>query len=201
MMGSRVMMTDGRDFRQPALVSGRQCGACTVCCKILPVATKELKKTANVLCQHCDEGRGCRIYETRPVVCCGFYCEWLLNPQIPATWRPDKSGIFIERIAREHIDDIPKACAADYAISFMLVQPDAIERPALIETIAEYTSRRIATFLTIPGPAGYLPAQMFLNDVLGSAAAKRDFAGMMIALRQALAALSSQEFERVPGFD
>jgi len=194
-------MNGSRDARQPAVVHGRECGACTVCCKILPVASKELEKTANVLCLHCDEGRGCRIYEARPVVCRGFYCEWLLNPQIPATWRPDKSGIFIERIAREHIEEIPKGYAADYAVSFMLVRPDAVERPALVEAIADYVARSVAIFLTIPGPAGYLPAQIFLNEFMESAVAKRDFAGMMIVLRQALAALSRQEFERVPGFN
>lgn len=194
-------MKGTKDIRQPALVSARQCGTCTVCCKILPINTSELKKTANLLCQHCEEGRGCRIYETRPVVCRGFYCEWRLNPEISATWRPDKSGIFIERIARGHIEEIPKGYAADYAISLMLVRVDAIERPALAETIAEYIARRIATFLTIPGPPGYLPAQMFLNEVMESAVAKRDSARMMVTLRQAFAALSSQEFERVPGFD
>lgn len=194
-------MNGTKDIQQPAVASARQCGTCTVCCKILPVATKQLNKTANVLCRHCEEGRGCRIYETRPVVCRGFYCEWLLNPQIPATWRPDKSGIFIERIARQHIEGIPKTYAADYAISFMLIRPEAIDRPAVIETIAEYVARRVAIFLTIPGPPGYLPAQLFLNEFMETAVAKRDSAGMMVTLRQAFAALSSQEFERVPGFD
>lgn len=186
---------------QRALVSGRQCGTCTICCRILPVNTKELRKTANLLCQHCDEGRGCRIYDTRPVVCRGFYCEWRLNPQIPATWRPDKSSIFIERIAREHIEEISEGYADAHAISFMLLRPDAIERPALVETIADYVVRRVAVFLTIPGPAGYLPAQLFLNEVMESAVAKRDLAGMIVILRRVVAALSRQDFERVPGFD
>jgi hypothetical protein len=124
-----------------------------------------------------------------------------LNPLIPATWRPDKSGIFIERIAREHVDGVPEGYAADYAISFMLLRPDAIERPAVVETIADYVARRVAILLTIPGPAGHLPAQIFLNEFLESAVATRDFAKMMVTLRQALAALSHQEFERVPAFD
>ncbi len=186
---------------QTAVVSGRECGACTVCCRILPIHTEELRKTANLLCQHCDEGRGCRIYESRPAACRGFYCEWLLNSQIPATWRPDKSGIFIDRIARQHIEDIPKTYAGDYAISFMLLRPDAIERPAVIETIADYVIRRVAVFLTIPGPAGHLPAQIFLNEVMETAVARRDAVGMIFVLRQALASLSRQEFERVPDFD
>jgi hypothetical protein len=196
------MMESGPgDIRQIAVVSGRECSACTVCCKIVPIHTNELKKTANVLCQHCDEGRGCRVYQARPEVCRGFYCEWRLNPHIPGTWRPDKSGIFMERVAREHIEGIPKGYADDYAISFMLLRPEAVERAALIETIAEYVIRRVAIFLTIPGPAGYLPAQMFLNEGMEGAVARRDFAGMKIVLRQALAALSGQAFEHVPDFD
>jgi hypothetical protein len=150
------------------------------------------------LCRHCDEGRGCRIYETRPEVCRGFYCEWRLNPQIPATWRPEKSGIFIERVPREHVQDIPEGYSSDYAILFMLLRPDAIARPALTETIAEYIVRRVATFLTIPGPVGYFPAQVFLNEVMESAVAKHDLERMTIVLRQALASLSRHEFERVP---
>lgn len=193
-------MNGTTDVRQPAVVSARQCGACTVCCSILPINTSELKKTANLLCQHCDEGRGCRIYANRPVVCRGFYCEWRLNAQIPATWRPDKSGIFIERIAREHVE-VPEGYAAGYAISFMLLRPEAIERPALIETIADYIARRVAIFLTIPGPAGHLPAQLFLNEVMESAVAKRDREAMLNIVRQAVATLSAQRFERVPDFD
>jgi len=194
-------MNNARDIGRSAVVNGRECGTCTVCCKILPIKTNEFRKIANVLCRHCDEGQGCRIYATRPEVCRGFYCEWRLNPQIPATWRPDKSGIFIDRIAREHIEEIPEGYAADYAISFMLLRPDAVERPAVTEAISDYIARRVPVFLTIPGPAGYLPAQIFLNEFLESAAAKRDREGMMTVLRQALASLFRQEFDPAPNFD
>ncbi len=151
-------MTDARENRQPAVLSGRQCGACTVCCKILPVNTEGLKKTANLLCEHCTEGQGCRIYETRPSVCRNFYCEWRLNPHIPATWRPEKSGIFVERVPREHIQDVPQGYGSDYAILFMLLRPDAIERPALIETVADYIFRRIPLFLSNSRPRWLLPS-------------------------------------------
>ena len=191
-------MEYARDTRQTAAVSGRACGACTTCCKILPINSRELKKTASVLCRHCDEGRGCRIYDKRPEVCRGFYCEWRLNPLIPATWRPDKSGIFVERVAREHIEEIPEGYAADYAILIMLLRPDAIDRPALSETIEEHVVRRVATFLAIPGPTGYFPAQVFLNEALKSAVAKRDREGMMVVLRQTLATLSRHAFEKCP---
>jgi len=183
---------------QPELLSSRQCGACTLCCRLLPINTEQFRKTANALCRHCNEGRGCRIYESRPGFCRGFYCEWRLNPQIPATWRPEKSGIFIERIAREHIQDIPDTYDSVYGVLFMLLRQDAIDRPALIETIAGYIFRRVPVFLSIPGPAGYLPAQIFLNEAIESAAARRDLGGMMIIVRQALEALKRHEFEPVP---
>ena len=193
-------MTGFREAAQAGLVTGRQCGACTVCCKLLPVNVSGLQKTANVLCQHCDEGQGCRIYLSRPDVCRSFYCEWRLNPELPATWRPEKSGIFIERIAREHIEHIPARYDYPYAVAFMLLRPDVIGRPALVETIAQYIYRRIPAFLAIPGPAGHLPAQIFLNDRLESSAARRDLAGMMSELRAALDILGRDGFERVPDF-
>jgi hypothetical protein len=184
--------------QEPAISSSRQCGACTVCCKLLPISTELFKKTTNVLCTHCDEGRGCRIYQSRPSFCRSFYCDWRLNPQIPATWRPDKSGIFIQRIAREHIEEIGENYDSDHAVLLVLFRPDAIDRPSLIDAIADYVSRRVPIFLSIPGPAGYLPAQVFLNEVMENAVAGRDLNAMTILVRQALEALKREEFEPVP---
>ncbi len=184
--------------KRRAVVAGRECGACTVCCKVLPIRADGFQKTANVLCRHCDEGRGCRIYQARPKFCHGFYCGWRLNAEIPATWRPDKSGIFIQRIPREQIEELPSDTSTDDAIMFMLLRPDAIERPAITELIAGFVSRRVATFLAIPGPPGYLPTQMFLNEVLDEAVRDGDMREMSIMIRQAVAALRRQEFERAP---
>jgi hypothetical protein len=186
--------------QQSVVLDGRQCGACTICCKLLPINTERFRKTANEPCKHCEEGRGCRIYQTRPGFCRSFHCEWRLNPQIPATWRPEKSGIFIQRIAREHIAEIPAACNSGYALMFVLLRPDALDRPAVIETIAGYVYQHVPVFLAIPGPAGYLPAQIFLNEVMESAAARRDPAAMMMIIRQAFEVLKQQEFEPVPHF-
>jgi len=184
--------------QEPAILSGRQCGACTACCKALPISTEAFNKTANVLCTHCNEGQGCRIYQSRPGFCRSFYCDWRLNPQIPATWRPDKSGIFIQRIAREHIEEIGENYNTAHGVLLVLLRPDAIDRPALIDAIADYVSRRVPIFLSIPGPAGYLPAQVFLNEVMENAVAGRDLNAMTILVRQALEALKREEFEPVP---
>ena len=186
-------------MNQPAILAGRECGDCTICCRVLPISTERFRKTTNELCKHCDEGKGCRIYQSRPGFCRDFYCGWRLNPDVPATWRPDRSGIFIQRIAREHIEEIPDAFDSGYALLFLLLRPDAIDRPALIETIADYVIQRVPAFLAIPGPVGYLPAQIFLNEAMESAAVKRDLNTMMMIIRQALEALKRQQFEPVPG--
>jgi len=183
------------------VVGGRECGACTICCKVLPIRAPEFRKAANVLCEHCDEGRGCRIYQTRPKFCRSFHCEWRLGPGVPATWRPDKSGIFIQRIPREHIEELPPEISSEDAIMFMLFRPDAIERPALAELVSGYIFRRVATFLAVPGPAGYLPAQMFLSEVLNDVVRAGDMGKMSVMIRQAVAALQRQQFERAPEFD
>lgn len=55
--------------------TARTCGSCTACCKSLAVI--ELKKPPKKWCPHCDIGKGCRIYENKPVSCGGYRCEWL----------------------------------------------------------------------------------------------------------------------------
>jgi len=40
----------------------RQCGGCTLCCKLLPVPP--LEKLAGQRCQHQRHGKGCAVYET-----------------------------------------------------------------------------------------------------------------------------------------
>jgi len=64
-----------------------------MCCKLLYV--QEIAKPANVLCSHCSEGGGCRIYQARPLECRLFYCDYLRNPQLSEQWRPSKSGIVV----------------------------------------------------------------------------------------------------------
>ena len=40
----------------------RQCGSCTLCCKLIPV--EELHKAAGQRCQHVRAGKGCSINST-----------------------------------------------------------------------------------------------------------------------------------------
>jgi hypothetical protein len=69
----------------------RQCGGCTLCCKVL--AIEELAKPSGAWCPHCTPGSGCKIYDTRPEECRSFSCSWLLDPSFPEAWRPDHSKL------------------------------------------------------------------------------------------------------------
>ena len=74
-------------------VRSRECGTCTQCCKLL--AVKEIDKPAGTPCRHCEEGRGCQIYSTRPKACRAFNCYFLTNPKLREEWRPSKSRIVL----------------------------------------------------------------------------------------------------------
>ena len=71
--------------------AARQCGGCTLCCKVL--AIRELGKPSGAWCPHCTPGTGCKIYDTRPEECRTFSCGWLLDTELPEDWRPDRSKL------------------------------------------------------------------------------------------------------------
>lgn len=73
----------------------RQCGSCTLCCRLLPV--RELQKPSNTRCQH--QGRqGCGIYQQPgfPVSCHLWSCRWLLGYETEDMPRPDRCGWVID---------------------------------------------------------------------------------------------------------
>jgi len=80
--------------REPATVrEARQCGTCTMCCKLIEVA--ELNKPQNVWCSHCAPGKGCRVYDQRPADCRSFNCGWLVDTSLGESWRPDRAKFVI----------------------------------------------------------------------------------------------------------
>lgn len=68
------------------LVPGRSCDGCTLCCKVMSVAA--LDKPKSVWCPHCAVGKGCKIYETRPPECRGFYCGYRQIVYLNDYWFP-----------------------------------------------------------------------------------------------------------------
>jgi len=75
-------------------VPGRSCGACSYCCKLLLI--EDLNKPSHQWCEHCRPGRGgCSIYETRPKVCQGFACGWLMSSNVSDDWYPLRSHMVL----------------------------------------------------------------------------------------------------------
>lgn len=81
----------------------RQCGSCTMCCKLLDV--KGLTER-NSWCKQCDIGKGCKKYEeleTFSPACNSFQCVWKMAGAMPEELRPDKSRCIVTPPA--HGDD------------------------------------------------------------------------------------------------
>lgn len=76
-----------------ALVTGRDCGSCSMCCKLPGIA--ELNKAPMVWCRHVVHGRGCSIHPERPGVCRTFFCHYLRNPHLGPEWKPERSGFIL----------------------------------------------------------------------------------------------------------
>jgi hypothetical protein len=72
----------------------RQCGACQLCCKLVPV--RELNKKAGERCRHQRVGKGCMIYAHRPASCFWWNCRWLVNDDTAGLPRPDRSHYVID---------------------------------------------------------------------------------------------------------
>jgi len=71
------------------VVAGRECGTCTLCCKV--AAVEELEKPNGVWCSHCKSGKRCTIYERRPSSCRSFYCQWMLEKGLGPEWKPERA--------------------------------------------------------------------------------------------------------------
>jgi hypothetical protein len=68
---------------------GKDCGACTLCCKVMRIDA--LAKPDGAWCGHCAVGSGCKIHDTKPDECRDFYCGFLQDPRLGEEWRPSKS--------------------------------------------------------------------------------------------------------------
>lgn len=71
------------------VVTGRACGTCALCCKV--VSIPELEKAAGEWCRHTLPRRGCGIHATRPYICRGAYCEWMICTGLGPEWKPERA--------------------------------------------------------------------------------------------------------------
>ena len=86
-------MSDELPLSDQDLVPGRSCEGCTMCCKLMAVA--DLEKPRGTWCSHCNQKRGCTIYDTRPEPCRAFYCGYLRLAQLDERWKPAKAKFLV----------------------------------------------------------------------------------------------------------
>jgi hypothetical protein len=171
------------------LVINRECGKCTVCCKVPAIDHPELQKMPGVTCPNCKVG-GCKIYETRPDPCRNFYCGWRYLPGLGNDWRPDKNGILIR------FEQGPPGYPPT-AFQFMVIGGGDVIRPAFIDYMMQMIARRFAVFLAVRGPEGFSDAKLLLNDHVTEMVARRDRNAFVKFVRGVLASLATHKFERV----
>lgn len=68
----------------------RQCGTCSLCCRLLPVTS--IGKGDNERCAH-QRRTGCAIYDQRPHDCRLWSCLWLAGAPVG---RPDRVGYVVD---------------------------------------------------------------------------------------------------------
>jgi hypothetical protein len=112
----------------------RTCGACQLCCKLLPV--RELNKGAGERCKHQKFGKGCLVYHKPgfPMSCAMWSCSWLVNNDTAELRRPDRSHYVVDLVP-DHIGIKPPD---GEPFTMLVVQvwvdpafPDAHRDPAL----------------------------------------------------------------------
>jgi hypothetical protein len=89
-------------------MSENHCGSCTACCRVF--AIPDFNKPAGKWCEHCNVGKGCKIYETRPDICATFECLWLQSQtrenkheHMRPEMRPDKCKVVFSPTTNDKI--------------------------------------------------------------------------------------------------
>jgi len=72
----------------------RQCGDCSLCCKVLRIP--ELEKPKDQWCPNFMAGTGCGIYPDRPSSCRDFVCRWLVDETMGPEWKPSLCKLVLD---------------------------------------------------------------------------------------------------------
>jgi hypothetical protein len=76
-------------------MSKRECGSCSLCCKVLDVPA--VYKPAGQWCKHFAAGTGCEIHQLRPKACRTFECMWLSDDWLGEEWKPSTSKFVLTK--------------------------------------------------------------------------------------------------------
>lgn len=176
-----------------ALIEGRECGTCTICCQDLLIDTPELKKVPGELCALCHVGEGCSLYASRPATCRSWHCGWRLMP-LGEEWRADLSQILI----------IPTGTTTpvrvEEGLEFKLVgdATRVISEPFVV-LVERLLNHGTPVHLSVPGELGRHAMRAHLNssEALVEAAAKKNYEEMAALLAGALQAVMTHPGEKV----
>jgi len=142
------------------LIPGRDCGGCTVCCVFPTINKPEIQKLSGARCRHCAS-TGCTVYDSRPPVCCAYYCAWRTVDIFGDDWRPDKSGV-LPYVETEGISD---DFDLSTGIGLMLVDNPlkTVRQKWFQEFVVTGVMNSVPLFLSLPGPRGHQAATVSLN--------------------------------------
>ncbi len=115
--------------------TGRICGGCQLCCRLLPVHLDDQYKPAGTRCRHMRYGKGCTIHAARPLPCRTWSCRWLADPDTAGVPRPDRCHYVIDMMADEMVlqppGDAPPTKVAAIVVWIDPGFPDAHRAPEL----------------------------------------------------------------------
>jgi hypothetical protein len=187
------------DAKSLHLVANRDCGSCTSCCRDLAIDAPDLKKPPGILCVHCLAGKGCGIYQTRPLTCQYWFCGWRQMAQLDESWRPDRCEILITAADK----NIPAGYPSDGLTFELIGSLERIAWPPLVQAICALIANSVPVFLSVRGTPGYASGNVFLNDELSGVVALGDPDKIAHMLRGALQACvnlpkTKVEFDAAP---
>lgn len=119
---------------QDELVPGRECGTCSLCCKLFDIDWLDRPKPGGRWCHHCNPGSGCGIWPERPDRCAEFHCLWRRLADLGEEWRPDRAGFIITKTAN----------AAQWNVTLEPSRPGAWEREPYRTLLAQVAARLLA---------------------------------------------------------
>lgn len=153
-------------FADPDLIidlmdTGRSCGSCQLCCKLVPV--KECGKAANEKCLHQKVGKGCVVYNTpmMPAPCRIWSCAWLVGAHTEKLSRPDRAHFVIDPcfdiLCIE--DSVEPILNGRYRFLQIWVDPkyrDSWRTPELYEYVRLYESKGKASMIRYANDEAFL---------------------------------------------
>lgn len=136
--------------------TGKQCGACQLCCRLMPIVA--LRKPANTRCQYQSFKRGCVVHghpSAFPVACRTWSCLWLGSTEVSGLPRPDRAHYVLDMDTCE----VPMANTDGSSVRVSCFQiwvdpawPNAWRAPALRAWMEREGARLKAGFVIRWGP-------------------------------------------------